>query len=519
MHRHLKFPLGIQAFVILLLACAVLFTSVSSAYATGSPSTPTTPTTGSGNPARSGDLETANPDGSPKKCTDYGVLTGAMVPCIMYTIESSGQALAEAFADMLKPVVVSFLTLVVVFFGVKTLQGEGQVDKKAIQLVVKIAFVLAFLQLMPSFIPQVHAIMRENNDIVSSILSDPADFHCDVNKYLKPGGELLWAQMDCVLGKLFGFTTGSGGEPNMLLAASGIGLLGGMLFGGAFGLFVFFALVGVLFTLFQFVMKTVFAYVNGFIIATLLIIIAPLFLPLSLMQVSTQYFDKWWRGILAAILMPVIVTTYVMLALLLYDKVLLADDSIVKKLFDSDYMSELVSTQQACTTAVGNNPHMSEVGAQEDATHPMTPDERAADPNIADQIFPMSSGNNVACIGHPDVNFGQAQFRELFYDLVKLLITTIVISQGFASVQQSVRSITGSSMVSAALDPVSTMEKKMHDAVNSAKSGMQNATDGEHHGQGRRVSDMSGADFVANAPNIIRGGLSPFAGQISRIPE
>lgn len=477
--------------ITLLMAGAVLFATLDSAYA--ATATPT------GNPARSGDLITKTAQGDTITCSDYGVLLGAMVPCIMFTVENTGVKFAEEFRALMTPAFFAFLTLTVIFFGVKIMEGEGQVGPKAVLFIIKFAFVIGFLWLMPGMIPYVHSAMRETSMLLSNMLVDPNNFSCDVSKYLKPNGELLWAQMDCVLGKLFGFIVSDGStQPNMLLAASGLGLIGGFVFSGTVGVFVFFAILGVLWSLLSLVMKAFLAYVNGFIVATILIIIAPIFLPLSIMQVTAQYFDKWWKGILAAMLMPVLITGYVVLALMLYDKVLLRDDSVLNKIFDPAFMQELqVMTEQACGGATGNSRNASIMMDGRSAS------DVVVDPNFRDRINQTASGNSALCMEHPSIRMAADKLEELFINLVILFITTMVITQGFKVIQDSVRNITGSSMVSTATDAVSSMEKKTDAALQSARQQAMSA-----------AGDKRGADFLSSVPDVVRSSVGGFIQQV-----
>jgi hypothetical protein len=488
------------------LLCAVLV-AMPLAHAYANPVVPdfgalTSSDAPTGNAARSADLEIEDAEGNRVKCSDYGALTGAIVPCVMHNIETTGVKIAEEFTKLLEPVVGAFLTLVIIFFGVKTVQGEGQAAQKAVLLILKIAFVFGFLEIMPSLIPQMHAAMRESTTTVASVLSSD-DFHCEYT--VKPGGDLLWAQMDCLIGKLFGFVTSDSGQPNMLLAASGFGLMAGFMFGGTAGLFVFFAILGVLYTLLTFVWKTLLAYINGFIVATLLIILAPLFLPMALMQVTAQYFDKWWKGILAAMLMPILITGYVMLALMLYDKVLLADDSLVQNLFNEDLMAEMQNLNQQVCAPTGTNDQSTRVAAN--TAEGITQEDAIG--SIRNHVFLLQSGNAAGCVGVDNIQMPTEMLERIFYDLAKILITTIVVSSGFTVIQGSARNITGSSMVSAAIEPVSTWEVEASKAMQGARRGMENATDDN----GNRIGDMKGMDFVTNLPNILRGGAFGMMGQ------
>lgn len=484
--------------IVTMIAGAVLFSTIDNAYAVSKKPT--------GNTARSGELISKTADGEEITCSDYGVLLGAMVPCIMKTVEETGVKMAEEFIDMLMPVVWAFITLSVTLFGLKVLQGEGQIGPKALLFIIKIAFVIGFLQIMPNLIPLAHEIMKEINQLLAGILADSGKFNCEVSNYMKADTELLWAQMDCLLGKLFGFIVSDGSDqPNMLLAASGLGLLGGFLFSGTVGVFIFFAILGVLWSLLMFVVKTFLAYVNGFIIVAILIIVSPIFLPLAIMQVTAQYFDKWWKGILASILMPLLVTGYVIMALMVYDKLLLGDHSTVKKLFDHDYMQTLqVMTQQNCGASTGND---------QDAGQAMSGGsliDLVSDPNFRMPSNLTSSGNTAPCIEVSTLRMAADELEHLFIELVSLFITTMIISEGFKQIQQMVRTITGSSMATTGTDTVSSMEKKVESAFQSGRQGMLHATNDE----GQDVGQMRGADFVANVPHIMRSGIEGFAQEI-----
>jgi type IV secretory pathway VirB6-like protein len=465
-----------------------------------------------GNPAQSNPLTTVDANGNVVKCTGpggTGVLIGGIVPCLNKIIEVSGVKLALAFRALLMPVFTAFLTLVIIFFGVKLVQGEGEVGKGAFLLVIKIAFVIGFLNLFPSFIPMASSIMREVIGVVAGALIDPADFHCDVAQYLKPGGDLLWAQMDCVMGKLWGYTIKPGsGEPNMLLAASAFGMLGGIAFGGAAGMFIFLAIIGILFTLFSIIVKTMAAYINGFILVTMLIIIAPIFLPLLLLQVTSQYFEKWWKGILAAMMLPILVSTYFVIAMLMYDHMLFKPGSLVQKLFDTEFMKKAqVVNSQSCAPSMVNDQTLSIKGSSGSAAPTPSAAEAARLPLVSNKILPFLSGTAMTCYKHPEIRLTQADMQILIVQLMQLALMAYLVAQGFESMQKLVRNF-GSGMTSATMDPVSSQEKRLSDAMDSMRSGML----GYQDEKGNRFADASGADFITTMPGALKGGVESFMG-------
>jgi type IV secretory pathway VirB6-like protein len=455
-----------------------------------------------GNPAQTKPLSTIDANGNVIPCTGpggTGVLIGGIVPCLNKIIEVNGVRLADKFRELLMPVFTAFLTLVIIFFGVKLLQGEGEVGKGAFLLVIKIAFVIGFLNLFPSLIPVASSIMREIIGVVAGTLVDPADFNCDVAQYLKPGGDLLWAQMDCVMGKLWGFTIKPGsGQPNMLLAASAFGMLGGIAFNGATGVFIFLTIIGVLYTLLSTIIKTMAAYVNGFILVTVLIIIAPIFLPLMLLQVTTPYFDKWWRGMLAAMLLPVMVSTYFVVAMLIYDQMLFKPNSLVQQLFDTEFMKKAqIVNSEVCAPSMVQDQALSAKGSGMS--------ELARLPLVSNKIFPLLSGTSMTCYEHPKIQLTQEDMQKILIQLMQLFILSYLVAMGFQSMQQLVRNF-GSSMTSATMDPVSSQERRLSDAMDAVRIRALGAQDE----QGKRFADASGADFIRAMPRALKGGADGF---------
>ena len=448
---------------------------------------------------------TSTAEAAINSCRNYGVLVGAIVPCVINIISQNGVALAESFRALILPIFYAFLTLVIIFFGVKLSQGAQSVGKDSLLLMLKIAFVIGFINLLPSLIPSVAAVLRDMVGVIANVLADPADFHCDVARYLKPGGDLLWAQADCVLGKIYGYTMQSSGsnEPNMLLAASAFGAIGGFLFSGATGVFIFIATISMLISLFTMVIRMVGSYINAFILITLLIIIAPIFLPLSLLQQTMTYFDKWWRAILAAMLLPVLVSTYFVIAMLIYDTLLFKPDSIVKKLFDADFMKQIqVENQESCGPAIVQSQAFSQASGT--ITNNAA---RLIDPNVFNRIRPTLSGNNLNCISHAAMRINPQEAEKLFIQLMQLLIIAYILQKGFDMMRTLVTNF-GSQMVSATMDPVSSQEKTLSDAIENLRQGVLAAP----AGNGGNFAQASGTDFIRAIPGALTSGVQGFMG-------
>ena len=65
--------------------------------------------------------------------------------------------------------------------------------------------------------------------------------------------------------------------------------------------------------------KSLFIYIGGYIGLAVLMIFAPLFIPLVLFQATRSYFDKWIRLIIAFALQPVIIIVFVIFSMMAVD--------------------------------------------------------------------------------------------------------------------------------------------------------------------------------------------------------
>jgi hypothetical protein len=483
-----------------------------------------------GSPGRSGPIMTAGGGNCDKYSNSNSALLGKIIPCLAFTIEDATIKMARGFSNLIRPIFYAFLTLVVTFFGVKLLQGEQDLQKQAILLALKIGFVVVFINNFAGLTPYVYDVMKEGQEIVASAIAPTAiaagnigivnvkvtmnndTVHCDINKY-DPGGAggVIWAQMDCLLGKIMGFTVGQNGGPNMLLAASALGMLGGVLFGGTFGFAVFFAMIGFIFSLFSFVLKTAFAFINGYILAGIYIIISPLFIPLALLKVTNSYFESWWKGLLAALLMPVMVTGYAVFAMQVYDRMLLAPDSMMVQLFDHEIFKDAARN---CT------PRPLLGGSQtNDAVSEQAQGAQAIGNGLSNIV---GFSNPTACT--PNYEWGRLSqtgdsdkkvFVELMLEAAKLLILAMIMGQGLERLTSSISQITGKSSSSAVLSPQAGMERNIVGSVDQARTDMNRVMNARPEASDPNASQMgpagaTGALFVSRLPDALKAGGSGF---------
>jgi hypothetical protein len=114
-----------------------------------------------------------------------GILLGKIVPCIINTIEKSTEEFSGKVINYFEPLFYSFLTLVIVLFGVKVLQGEREIGPQAFLLILKVALVIGILQIIPTqIVPSVYGIISDGVGMTTdALVGGNGSFSCDYDKY------------------------------------------------------------------------------------------------------------------------------------------------------------------------------------------------------------------------------------------------------------------------------------------------------------------------------------------------
>ncbi len=464
-----------------------------------------------GSPANA-NLETVDASGNRYRCDSIpeakgGVLLGKMIPCLVKTIETGAVKFSREFIDWMKPIFYAFLTFVIVMFGLKVLQGEGQLQAQGIVLLLKIGMVLALFELIPNAIlPDLYSIMAETQTVVMQTIGpDSINIQCDIDRYGDENTPMIWVQLDCLLGKLYGFTTGTpdadgNARPNMLLASSAIGMASGFFFGGTFGVAVFFLLIGMLWSMFSLVLKVVTAFINAYLIIALYMIIAPLFLPLMFLRVTTQYFERWTSAIMAAVLMPIIICAYVVLALQLYDRVLFAPDALMNKLFQYDFVKDV---QMAPTKACESTELAGKLDWRAKASDGTENQIYQQNPYMINQVISYLSGSQGLCsaLNRTNIEMTKDQYLQLFKDAVMIFMVSWLIDAGFTALTGAIRPMLGSGAVAMTLDMRSREEERFQTALAQARN------DFSRSFQEEDGSSVSGTKFLTRIPIAAGDGL------------
>ena len=494
-----------------------------------------------GSPANN-TMKTVDGNGNTIKCEDIpeakgGVLLGRIVPCLIRTIGSSTQKFSAKMIMAFAPLFYSYLVFVVTMFGVKILQGGRGLHQEAIVLLLKITLVIGILNMIPNvLVPSVYGIMTEAQSIVTNTIGpDNSSINCDISHYRDGNTPLVWAQMDCVLGKLYGFTTGSAtlsdtGAPshNMFLAASMIGLMGGFFFSGTLGITIFFACIGVLVSVFIMVMRTAISFVNGYLMVCVMLIIAPFFLPLVFMRVTSGYFEKWWQSILGSMLLPILVTAYAMFALLLYDKMLFSKDALVNQLFNYDLIKKsqnppspicgkqhLGMTDFTGLLAGGSlkakvmNPYVCDEAHKEMCASVNNPcamfPVNAVDSQTAAQNAAKTESSKAGEI-KSDIDF----IKFIFNDCLKLVILAFLITKGMEAIMAQITLMTGTQTSSALVNATSKQEEALKQKWEKAQDGAREAMYVKNE-KTNTMEDAKGAAFLGRlgpaTMNMVKRGF------------
>lgn len=480
-----------------------------------------------------------------RSCSSFndaeGALFGTIIPCLSNTIEIAAEGMASAMVVYMRPIFYSFLTLVLVLHGVTAAQGEGQIGPRTLLLLVKITAVFSFVEGLGGFMPElihvsdIYDVMKETEDIMAHALlggGGSQSFACDYTAYLPSGrpGHILWAEMDCALGKIMGFAlSGSNGQPSMVLAASVLGMLGGFFFGGTFGLAVFFAAVGFIISLLSFVVRVGFAYINAYMVVALYVIISPIFIPLALMRSTTQYFQNWTKGLVGAIITPVVVTAYSVFALLIFDQMLFREDSALKEMMT---YSNIVEAQRAaktvdCGTYINdqvaqsnrlNIPGQAQGGAMVTRDRNPLVASLTGVTNCEVQVTNLEVAR-ARLSGMPEdaVQKEKTIYTQLMIDLAKLFILALIVTSGWKQISQVLLVLSGSSVAPMALGSVSRMERNVESSYANARKAMNEqmmaaGKDGDEMGS----AGAAGATFVDRLLPTMGTGAKTFIEGVGR---
>lgn len=320
----------------------------------------------------------AIPAKSENKCADYAGLSNRIVMCIRDTIDvaavkfygedTTGDGRPDTgFFRLVSRAITGFLTLTVIIYGI--LAAYGMLEKPGrdvMLLMVKLSIVTGLvvqsdvlystsLRMMDSASAAVVSFAPNTGEIVAGMGADRLE--CinnmkeasnlqlqDRNGNNRANYASAWIGMDCVLDTVIGIKvdqkmTGQNLSASLkdLTTNKKTGEKPGM----ARGLINFFfssmqssimgvllAIIGFVFiyTLIWLVLKAMFVYLAGYIGIAFMMIFAPVFIPLVLFRVTSEYFKKWIKLTLAFALQPIIILAFVTFAVSAIDFAVFSGD-------------------------------------------------------------------------------------------------------------------------------------------------------------------------------------------------
>lgn len=352
--------------VMVALALGMTLGAANIAYAQATPAPPTTPTAPATTEKNS-------------KCAKYVGLSNRIVMCLRETLDTAtdkfygedtnGDGKPDSgFFKLVSRAITGFLTLAVIIYGI--LAAYGMLEKPGrdvMLLMVKLSLVVGFVvqsdamyktaltamdnasAAVVRFAPntgEIVAGMGANRlECINNMVEASKKRQTNAKGEDRPNYSAAWVGMDCVIDTVIGIKV-TDDMNNQSLGDSYGELTGNRKVddktpGMARGLINFFfssmqssimgillAIIGFIFvyTLVWLVLKAMFVYLAGYIGIAFMMIFAPVFIPLVLFRVTSEYFKKWVKLTIAFALQPVIILAFVTFAVSAIDFAVFSGD-------------------------------------------------------------------------------------------------------------------------------------------------------------------------------------------------
>ena len=292
-------------------------------------------------------------------CDKYVGLTNRIAGCIRESLGKATQAYFDpktGFYSTVARAITALITIAVAIYGVMLAMGMIEnVGRDTIMLILKIAIVGYFsthADLMyktvvdamdytaaevVKFTPASGSATGQSNggnpsdtnfsQITCIQNMKEAQAEANTNSGANKAVVGPWMGMDCILDTVIGIKDASTGGPKATNASKWVndnldpnnkGLSRGMLMVFFSGINtsvvgIILGIVGFVFIwgLVQLILKALFVYIAGYLGIALLMLLAPLFIPLALFQVTKSYFDKWIKLLIGFTLQPVIILVFI----------------------------------------------------------------------------------------------------------------------------------------------------------------------------------------------------------------
>ncbi|MDX2074547.1 MAG: type IV secretion system protein [Alphaproteobacteria bacterium] len=220
--------------------------------------------------------------------------TSKLVACIEGTIKDAVINMMYIISDEFGWVTAVLSTLVITFYGIRIAMGERELLKRSSTLFIKLAFVAAFMNILPDIVGWVFAILADMLRLVV-------------------GGVSPWQRIDAFLGNLVG------AGPSIAMMNGLMGIVGASVFSSNVGVSLFFfGIIGMM-NLLIFILSLIYTYLMAFLTIGFLLTLMPVMIPLALFFYTERYFKKWADIIVAAILTPTLIFAFVWMFVGIFD--------------------------------------------------------------------------------------------------------------------------------------------------------------------------------------------------------
>lgn len=285
-------------------------------------------------------------------CSSYVGITNKIASCIRATLDNTADTFFVVFYPIVSRAITAMMTLAVIVFGAMAAYGMlEKVGRDSIMLLLKIAMVSWFTTNTDYMY---HSVLDMMDDTATAVLTyvpssgplnnsgdDYSQVKCMKNMHDaqsnssgNPGAPGPWVAMDCLIDTIIGIhmptTTNNNAQSpikafNDQLNNADQGPSRGMIY-------LFFssltsvmgiglAIIGFIFLrgMVSLIIKALFIYLAGYLGLAVLMMFAPMFIPLVLFQSTKSYFDKWVKLIISFSLQPIIILVFVMFTITAVD--------------------------------------------------------------------------------------------------------------------------------------------------------------------------------------------------------
>ncbi len=340
---------------------------------------------------RFGFLRGYNAGGEPSQCSNSTYAVPQVIECIKYSLINATYNMMYQIETYLRYPMMAFLTLAVIHLGVQMISQEKQMQQKALILLFKAGFVFMMTNNFGGLIPWVFAIMDEGQMIVSSglytgeyvdaVLGSDEGVGCpNMSSFFTEGDLWIFAHLSCVLGQLFGY------GPDVIVSGSLFGLLAAFIGGGALGVTIFFEGIIALVSVVMLVLRAIYYYISAYFMVSFAIILAPIFLPMLFMKQTINYFNKWLGFLQAAMINPMIVTAYIVLAMMMIDAVMFSRPDSLANVLNPEALEGCLRETQVRGQTILNDPNVTSRMGAVDMSY-------LEEDGILNRVFPGLSGS------------------------------------------------------------------------------------------------------------------------------